>query len=117
MSRGPGIWQRRILAVLEVKPVFYLRHLLPSQRLCGQEPTRAQKIALVRAANTLEAHGRLMLTRWASGDREIGHIMVSRPGVDTMAVRRDHNASLTNWGTWREILSVVNVAKLPTDNT
>jgi hypothetical protein len=111
MSRGYGIWQRRILTVLEIKPVFYLRHMLPLH------PTRAQQVALLRAAHTLETYGKITLTHWVAGHRDQGHIMVARPGVDTMAARRDHNATLTFWGTWREILSVIGLKHSDTDNT
>jgi hypothetical protein len=105
MSRGPGVWQRRILAVLAERPAFYLRHLLP------EHPSRAQHVALLRAAHALEAQGHLTLTCWVPGGRPRGHVMVTRPGEDAMSWRREHNVELTGWGRWKAILSVAEVTQ------
>ncbi len=51
MSRGPGKWQRLILATLADTKVFWLRSLLP--RHC----TKAEYNALLRAALKLESAG------------------------------------------------------------
>jgi hypothetical protein len=51
MSRGPGLWQRGIMAVLDRHPAAYLMDLLPRPR------TRAQVVALNRAARQLADGG------------------------------------------------------------
>jgi hypothetical protein len=109
MSHGPGIWQRRILAVLAVKPVFYLRHLLPD------EPTRAQQVALLRAAYRRRTHGQVVLTTWVSRPRHQGAVMVTRPGVSADAARQD--VLLRFRATHEEILSVIESAKPTLDDT
>jgi hypothetical protein len=53
MSRGLGIWQRYILAALERQPALILRDLLPPSH------TRAQYVALDRAARTLWEKGKV----------------------------------------------------------
>lgn len=109
MSRGPGIWQRRILAILEVKPVFYLRHVLPDR------PTRAPQVALLRAAHRLEAQGRVLLVTWVRRPREQGAVMVARPRSNVDEARSHHNPSGRR--IHREILSVIEDSILPLDNT
>lgn len=47
MSRGPGKWQRTIIAALESAQWIYVEDLLPPH------PTRAEYVALLRAARGL----------------------------------------------------------------
>lgn len=67
MSRGPGRWQREILATLERYQAFFPNDLL------GLEPTRAQQAALQRAIITLHDAGKIGIARWlgrnAAGSR------------------------------------------------
>jgi hypothetical protein len=75
MSRGPGVWQRGILAALTMHPAVYLCDLLPAQK------TRAQYSALHRAAYALQEAGRLEV--WAC--EPIGStptVILARPGYD-----------------------------------
>lgn len=53
MSRGPGIWQRAILERIEAGKVVILT---------GPDQTHSDQNAIRRAANTLEAAGRLRIT-------------------------------------------------------
>ncbi len=78
MSRGPGKWERLILAELASHRAFYLRALL------GPCCTRAQYNALFRAALTLEAGGRISVTRFVFGAKTL---VVHRTG--TMFTRED----------------------------
>jgi len=73
MSRGPGKWQRRILARLTHSNTYWLRTLLP--RHAG----RSEYNALLRAALTLEAAGSILLDRYCWG---------ATPGTGRTAVRR-----------------------------
>jgi hypothetical protein len=109
MSRGPGRWQRRILTALALKPAFYLRHLLPDR------PTRAQQVALLRAAYRLQAQGRVVLTTWVSRPRDRGAVMVTKPGVSADSARMDRRLG-SQWAR-DEILSVIERGKIPLDNT
>ena len=61
MSRGPGKWERAILAALEERESFWLRSLL------SRETTKAQYNALLRAAMALEDKGRILIDRYAFG--------------------------------------------------
>lgn len=61
MSKGPGKWQRLILAELETRDAFYLRCLLDSR--C----TKAQYDALLRAALQLESKGQISIMRFLFG--------------------------------------------------
>jgi hypothetical protein len=75
MSRGPGIWQRRILAVLERQPAVFLLELLP------RPYTRAQHVALNRAAWKLFEQGRIDMMQAGRRCSERGRWFV-RPGYE-----------------------------------
>jgi hypothetical protein len=83
MSRGPGKWERAILQSLEHTAAFYLTDLLPTDH------SRAQLVALNRAARNLEDKGRIATCAWmcraASG---VGFKTIYRPGYPRPA--RDH---------------------------
>ena len=57
MSRGPGKWQRRILAALEKRPAVHMRDLLPPTS------SRSHHQALNRAALRLSANGKISIGR------------------------------------------------------
>ena len=61
MSKGPGKWQRAILATLADHEAFWLRSMLKPS--C----TKAEYNALLRAALKLEAAGLIGIERWLSG--------------------------------------------------
>ena len=61
MSKGPGLWQRAILAQLAGRPAFYLREMLPWR--C----TNGQYNALLRAALRLEEDGKIQIARFLWG--------------------------------------------------
>ena len=75
MSRGPGKWERAILRALEHTAAFYLTDLLPTHH------TRAQLVALNRAARNLADKGRIATCAWkcraATG---LGFKTIYRPG-------------------------------------
>jgi hypothetical protein len=73
MSRGPGKWQRAILAGLASQETFWLRSLL------GPSCTKAEYNALLRAAMKLEEAGLILMDRYEWG---------SETGVGKTAVRR-----------------------------
>ena len=75
MSRGPGRWQRAILAALEAQPEgFTLAHL----RCSGARPTKADISARQRAAKGLEAKGLCRLLRvWKVNRAGIRSAMVA----------------------------------------
>jgi hypothetical protein len=78
MSRGPGTWQRGILAALEQHPAVYLMDLLPRPR------TRSQVVALNRAARLLQQAGKIRMVRWSvtvPGDGRC-FVAVARPGYE-----------------------------------
>jgi hypothetical protein len=70
--RGPGRWQRQILAVLDQHPAFFARDLL------GIAPTRSEQQALQRAICTLHDHGKIGLARWWGRNPAGGRIVVYR---------------------------------------
>ena len=73
MSRGLGRWQLGLLAALEKHPAVYLVDLLP------RNYPRSQYVALHRAAQTLEAMGRVDI--WHNGMAGGTNSMwVARPG-------------------------------------
>jgi hypothetical protein len=75
MSKGPGIWQRHILAVLDKHPAVHLADLL-------ERPyTRARYVALHRAAYVLADQGKIEI--WNGQLR--GMIWISRPGYESNA--------------------------------
>jgi hypothetical protein len=74
VSRGPGMWQRGILAALEKHPAVYLMDLLPKPR------TRSQVVALHRAAHQLAQAGKIQTVRWLGRVGYSGFITVARPG-------------------------------------
>ena len=75
MSRGPGKWQRAILATLEQHQAFYPRDLLPL------EPTRAQRAALQRAVTTLHDNAKIAIARWWVRNAAGSRIVVFRYGT------------------------------------
>jgi len=75
MSRGPGRWQRLILAALEVHPAVYLNTLLPAGF------TRAEYTAIIRAAYSLVDAGRIELDRYLCWDGTPGKLVARRPGI------------------------------------
>jgi hypothetical protein len=75
MSRGPGVWQRRILSALERHQAFYPRDLLPL------DPTRAQQAALQRAVITLHDNAKIAIARWWGRNAAGGRIVVYRYGT------------------------------------
>lgn len=58
MSRGPGKWQRLVLAALDQQPAWYAADLLPADH------TRAEYVALLRAVGALEACGHIVVDRY-----------------------------------------------------
>jgi hypothetical protein len=74
MSRGLGHWQRGILAALERYPAVYLMDLLPRPR------TRAQVVALNRAARQLADAGKVETLHWLCRATKPGFVVVTRPG-------------------------------------
>jgi hypothetical protein len=88
MSRGPGVWQRGILAALDQYPAVRLMDLLPRPR------TRAQVVALNRAARQLAAAGTINLRHFsrmaASGSTVIARpdYHVRDPWADVIQLRR-----------------------------
>jgi hypothetical protein len=61
MSRGPGVWQRKILAALATQKYVFLWDILP------RSPTRGQRFACRRAAQRLANRG-LVILESASGE-------------------------------------------------
>jgi len=75
MSRGPGTWQRGILAALEKQPAVFLADMLPRPH------PRAQYVALHRAASQLERAGKIETTRYMCGGGAGGaKLVIHRPG-------------------------------------
>jgi hypothetical protein len=74
MSRGPGRWQREILAALDQHQAFYPRDLL------GITSTRAEQAALQRAVCSLHDAGRIAIARWWGRSPAGGRIVVFRYG-------------------------------------
>jgi hypothetical protein len=72
VSRGPGRWQRAILATLERHQAFYPHDLLPL------EPTRAQQAALQRAVITLHDKGKIGIGRWLGRNPAGSRLVVFR---------------------------------------
>jgi hypothetical protein len=73
MSKGPGKWQRMILAELADREAFHLRALL------GRKCTKAQYNALLRAALNLETAGKINIAHFYWG---------ARPGTGKSIVHR-----------------------------
>lgn len=80
MSKGPGKWQRLILAELADREAFNLRKLL------GGTYTQAQYNALLRAAKKLETTGKINIHRFALGSG--GKTYVHRIGT-VFTMKRD----------------------------
>jgi hypothetical protein len=79
MSRGLGRCQRGIIAALDAMPAVHLHELL------GEQYTRAQYVALYRAAVTLEAKGVIgILPFWDAGPQRHVYVL-HRPGCATEA--------------------------------
>lgn len=72
MSRGPGVWQRGILAAVEHFGMVYVRDLLPDAA------TKSERNALERAAWRLVAEGRIEMITFAFGRPRL---LAVRPGV------------------------------------
>lgn len=70
MSKGPGVWQRRLLAELEQHNAVILTDLLP------RSYQRAQYVALHRAASVLHQKGQVEII---NGQRR-GRVWVCRAG-------------------------------------
>jgi hypothetical protein len=75
MSKGPGVWQRRILSVLDQHQAFFARDLLPL------EPTPAQQRSLQRAVCALHDGGKIALARWHGRNPSGGRIVIYRVGI------------------------------------
>jgi hypothetical protein len=74
MSRGHGKWERAILQVLDRVPAFYPIDLLPNPH------TRAQVVALNRAARNLAGAGKVQAMCWNSRSDRPGYVTVYRVG-------------------------------------
>ena len=72
MSRGLGVWQRRLLAALEERPTVSLVDVLP------RPYARSQYVALHRAAWSLRGKGNVDI----SHSQRKGHMWVCRPQSD-----------------------------------
>ena len=86
MSRGPGLWQRVVLEMLERTPAVYVQDLLP----VGY--SRAQYSALLRAVSRLEELGRIEVTRYRCWAASYGCVVVGRIGAN---VQRDKVSRLS----------------------
>jgi hypothetical protein len=75
VSRGPGRWQREILATLERYQAFFPNDLL------GLEPTRAEQAALHRAVGTLQATRQIAVARWLGRHHSGGKLVIFRYGT------------------------------------
>jgi hypothetical protein len=75
MSRGPGRWQRQILAVLERHQAFFPNDLLPL------ESTRAEQAALHRAVSTPHATHRIAVARWLGHHPSGAKLVIFRYGT------------------------------------
>ncbi len=72
MSRGLGVWQRRLLAALEERPTVSLVDVLPRPH------ARSQYVALHRAAWSLRGKGKVEIYH----SQRKGHMWVCRPQSD-----------------------------------
>jgi hypothetical protein len=72
MSRGLGVWQRRLLAALEERPTVSLVDVLPRPH------ARSQYVALHRAAWSLRWKGKVDIHH----AQRKGHMWVCRPQSD-----------------------------------
>jgi len=72
MSRGPGKWQRSIIAALIEMPAVWLRDLLPRSH------SDAQHQALYRAARRLRDDGAIAI--WPGGESNNRQLLLARPG-------------------------------------
>jgi hypothetical protein len=72
VSRGPGFWQRAILAAFDQAESFYLVDVLPDGY------TKAQYNAAHRAAQRLDDVDRISLWNFTLGTP---HVVIGRPGV------------------------------------
>ena len=72
MSRGLGVWQRRLLAALEERPTVSLVDVLPRPH------ARSQYVALHRAAWSLRGKGKVDIHH----AQRKGHLWVCRPQSD-----------------------------------
>lgn len=78
MSRGPGIWQRGILAAVEHYGMVYLRDLLPD------DARKSERNAVERAAWRLVAARRIEIKAFAFGRPRL---LATRPGWSAIVGR------------------------------
>jgi len=96
MSKGPGKWQRAILAELASQETFWLRSLL--SRSC----TKAEYNAILRAAMGLEEAGLILLDRYRYGANDgtgrtaVRRIGTIKPERDSISVCEVPPGNLTN---------------------
>jgi hypothetical protein len=79
MSRGPGRWQRLLLNTLNERACFYVADLLPAGH------SRADRVALFRAAAQLERAGRVVLVYFMCGRPRV---VVARRGTMPDEIQR-----------------------------
>jgi hypothetical protein len=89
MSRGPGTWQRVLLAALERQPAVHLHELL------HEGATRSQRVALQRAVRVLAQKGRIgVFDVWDVAKQKRVYVL-HRPGYDQHEHGRRHGLE---WG-------------------
>lgn len=79
MSRGPGKWQRILLAYLERYELVPISHAVHNESV----GSRADHVAARRAARTLTLQGKARAIRRRGRDltgREVPLLMLTRPG-------------------------------------
>jgi hypothetical protein len=80
MSRGPGRWQRMLLAELDQNEVVPVREVIFTH--LGRTPTRAEEVACRRAAHQLALSGQVRVVTGFCHNKhghEIGVLTVTRP--------------------------------------
>lgn len=88
MSRGPGRWQRALLAALEEHDVVVVEHVTAAA--VGPDATRAAYVAFRHAARRLAEDGRVRalyrMAPDADGRRSSPHLAVARLTSTAMGV-------------------------------
>ena len=114
MSRGPGRWQREILAALDQVEAFYLVDLLPDGY------TRAQYNGAHRAAVRLDDTGRIALKHFIYGTPKlvVGHAGTDPKRPDSGGMDGNYHERAWCWcglglGVHEHAVSVEPVADLP----